>query len=201
MPRRWIELSPPVAATICVFALLMIAGMVGRIASTPSMLLQPTPALPIIIIASPLPQGPVPTAVPAPVQVAAVVPENVTQRVIGVFGGPDPATYIGSVEQGRAFVPVARYGVEWTQVDMSGGTGRVFVRTADLYGVPELVDLQPPPTPQVIERPIYVANQPEPAVATPEQYQVAQQEALTPAPQQLVIFDREMWAQAAAAHR
>lgn len=178
-PRRWFELQPPIAATICIFCLLAIAAIVGRVRSAPSAAVVPTPALPaaIIIIASPLPHVP-PTAVPPAAQVAALQPAgNVTQRAIGVFGAPDTASYIGSVEAGRTFSPVARYGAEWTQVDMDG-SGRVFVRTSDLYGVPEgLVDLEPAPAPIVIDRPVYLAGQPaavapvEQAVSTPEPYQ------------------------------
>lgn len=188
-PRAWYDISPPVAATICIFALLLIGLIVGKIRSAPSVAAQPTPALMILIATQPAMVPP--TA--APVQhLAAVVPENVTQRAIGVFGAPDTASYIGSVERGRAFSPVARYGADWTQVDLDG-SGRVFVRTSDLYGVPELVDLKPTSAPVIVERPIYIAA-PMPAVATPEpeQYQVAAEQPQTP--QQLVILDRQQWA-------
>lgn len=185
-PRRWVDLSPPIAAAICIFCLLSLAAIIGRVRSAQQAAAVPTPALgPIIIIASPLPFQP-PTAVPPAAQIAAVVPGNVTVRAIGVFGAPDTASYIGSVEAGRTFAPVARYGSEWVQVDMSGGTGVVFMRTSDLYGVPELVDLQPTSAPIIVEQPIYVAAPmlaaptpaPELAVATPttDEYQVMSDE-------------------------
>jgi hypothetical protein len=110
---------------------------------------QPTPAL-AIVIATPAPSpAPTPTAV-----VAAVQPGNVTTRAIVVYGDHELATAIGAVEAGGAFVPLARYGSEWTQVDMAGGTGIVYARTADLYGIPELVDSEPPPQPQVVYQPV-----------------------------------------------
>jgi hypothetical protein len=194
-PRRhWFDLPVPAAAGIIIFALYLIVGLGWQLRSAPSVAAVPTPGL-IILIASPLPVQP-PTAIPA-AQVAAVVPENVTQRAIGVFGAPDTASYIGSVEAGRVFAPVARYGVEWTQVAMEG-SGRVFVRTSDLYGVPELVDLQPTSAPVVIERPIYVAAQPAPAIATPESRYEVTNAAPTLVPQQAVLLDRQVWAQQAA---
>ena len=60
------------------------------------------------------------------------------------------------------------------KVDISSGTGVVFVRTSDLFNIPaDLVDLAPTPAPVVVERPVYVVNQPAPAVATPEPYTMA----------------------------
>lgn len=61
---RWYDVSPPVAAVVVVFALLLIGLLVGRIQSMPSVVLQPTPALPIIIIASPRMEPPRPTPAP-----------------------------------------------------------------------------------------------------------------------------------------
>lgn len=188
LPRaRWYDISPPIAAATCIFALFLIGLIVGRIRSAPSAAAVPTPALAYVYIATAQPLPPTPAAA-----VAAVVPENVVRKAIVVYGAPDLTTAIGAVEAGRVFAPVARYGVEWTQVDMDG-SGRVFVRTTDLYGVPELVDLQPVPTAQVIERPVYVAA-PMPAAATPEpeQYQVAAEQPQTL--QQAAILDRQQWA-------
>jgi hypothetical protein len=179
--RRWFDLPVPAAAGIIIFAIYLIVGLVWQLRSAPSAAVVPTPGL-IILIAT-QPAAIVPTAAAV---VAAVVPENVTQRAIGVFGAPDTASYIGSVEAGRVFSPVARYGVEWTQVDMDG-SGRVFVRTSDLYGVPELVDLQPAPTALVIERPVYVASQPREAAPT-------QPAPVVVAPQTQVLLDRQQWA-------
>ncbi len=191
-PRDWGNLPTPAAAAIAIFCLLSIGMLLGRVRSAQPVATVPTPALdPIIIIASPLPQGVPPTAVP-PVQVAAVVEVgNVTTRAIVVYGDHDLATAIGAVEAGRTFTPVARWGAAWVQVDMSGDTGRVFVRTTDLYGMPDLVDLAPTSAPVVIERPVYVAAQPEPAQeAAPTMRELPP----TMAPQQMVILDRQQWA-------
>lgn len=170
--RHWYDLPVPLAAAILIVCLLGIAMLSARVRSGHQASAVPTPGLVILIATAQ--SITVPTAVPQ-VQQAAVVHENVTQRPIGVFGGPDPATYIGSVEQGRSFVPIGRYGSEWIQVDMSG-SGRVFVRSSDLYGVPELVDLKPAPAPIVVNQPIYVSV-PSYAVPTPapEEYAVANQ--------------------------
>lgn len=163
-PRRhWFDLPVPAAAGIIIFAIYLIAGLVWQLRSVPRVAAVPTPGLIILIATSPAVI--VPTAVPVQ-QVAAMVPENVTRRAIGVFGAPDTATYIGGVEAGRAFVPIGRYGSEWIQVDMQD-SGRVFVRTADLYGVPDLADLKPTDAPVVVERQPVIVYQPAMAVATP----------------------------------
>lgn len=209
-PRAWYELSTPVCAALCIFLLLLIGLIVGRVRSMPSTQAQPTPA--IIIIASPLPQGIPPTAVPA--AVVAIGPIGpVTKRAIVVYGDHDLRTAIGAVEAGRAFTPLSRWGADWTQVDMAGGTGVVYVKTTDLYDLPELVDLQPPAQPVVIDRPVYIAVQqpaPQPAYQVTNEQSAPDQAAPTPAPeiiaptlmpQQAAIYDRQVWAQQAAANR
>jgi hypothetical protein len=192
-PRRWIDLSPPVAAAICIFCLLGIAAIIGRMRSAPAVAVQPTPALPIILIATQVAVAP-PTAVPA-VQIAAALPANVTKRAIVVYGAPDLASAIGAVEAGRPYQLLARWGVDWLQVDISG-SGIVYARTADLLDLPaDLVDLAPTAAPVIVERPIYVAA-PMPAAPTPapDLYQTTQPVAPTLAPQELVILDRQQWA-------
>jgi hypothetical protein len=56
-PRvRWRDLQPPIAAAVCIFCLLLIGLLAGRVWSAhQSAAAVPTPQLPIIIIASPLP--------------------------------------------------------------------------------------------------------------------------------------------------
>ena len=97
LPRaRWIELSPPVAATICIFLLLLIGLIVGRVRSTPSVAAVPTPALDaIIIIASPLPVVP-PTAAAA----VAALPPNALRRAVVAYDAPG-GNVLGAIEQGR----------------------------------------------------------------------------------------------------
>ena len=78
------------------------------------------------------------------------------------------------------------------------GSGVVFARTSDLLDLPtDLVDLAPPPAPQVI----YVAAQPAaPAEAAPTPASIYHSAdspppaEATPLPQQMVIYDREQWA-------
>jgi hypothetical protein len=185
---RFDGLPLPVAIGVVIFCLLGIVGAIGRIRSEGGAAAVPTAPLPIIIIASPLPQIP-PTAVPQVQQVAAVVPGNVTRRAIVVYGAADLTTAIGAVEPGRAYQVLAKNGTDWLQIDMSGGTGVVFVRTVDLFDLPaDLVDLQPPPQPQVVyvsaPAPVYAPE----AAAPVEQPAEA---APTPAQQYLVLSERQ----------
>lgn len=187
--RVWLAQRDPLAigALLAVLPLLLFAIFTsswrGR---APAVASVPTPALaPIIILATPR-AAPVPTL--APVQAAAMVPANTTRRAIVVYGAADLATAIGAVEPGRTYQVLARNGADWLQVDISGGTGIVFVRTADLFDIPaDLADLAPPPAPAVV----YVAVQ---AAATPAP------PPPTVAPQQLVILDRQQWAVDAQRH-
>jgi hypothetical protein len=69
---------------------------------------------------------------------------------------------IGAVEQGRAYVVLARYGSDWLQAEVSG-SGVVWLRADQVLDLPaDLADLAPTPAPQLV----YVASQPAPAVAT-----------------------------------
>lgn len=168
LPRaRWFELQPPAAAALAIFFLLLLGLIVGRVRSTPSVLLQPTPALDaIIIIASPLPQGPVPT--PAAV-VAVQLPRFVVcydQPVKGAVLGPIPAPDASAI--------VARYGNDWVMTPWNGGY--CWLRAADV-GLPDVADLAPTPAPQVV----YIASQPEAApTPAPEQYEVASEPPAIP---------------------
>jgi hypothetical protein len=193
LPRaRWIELSPPVAATICVFALLLIGLIVGRLQQTPAAAAVPTPALDaIIIIASPLPVVP-PTAVPPAAQVAAM-PPNALRRAVVAYDAPNGSA-IGAIESGRTYSVVARWGSDWLQADVAG-SGVVWLKADQVLDLPAgLADLEPAPQPQVI----YVAAQPAPAVATPEPHYEVTNAAPTLVPQQAAIYDRQVWAQQAA---
>jgi hypothetical protein len=191
-PRAWWNLPVPMAATICIFCLLAIAGLVGKIHTAPAVAVQPTPAL-VIVYATP---APVPSA--APVQVAAQLP-NALHHAAVAYGAPDLATAIGAIEQGRTYTILARYGAEWLQADVTD-SGVVWLRASDVLDLPaDLADLKPAPAPVVIERPIYIASQPAPAaVATPEeQYQITSAPP-TMAPQAQAILDRGAWASTAA---
>jgi hypothetical protein len=151
-PRaRFDGLPLPATIAICVFSLIAIAFLVGKIRSAPAVATVPTPGLPIVIIATPA--QPLPT--PA-MQVAAVLPRFVVcydQPVNGAVLGPIPAPDASAV--------VARYGASWVMTPWNGGY--CWLRAADV-GLPDVADLAPAPQPQVI----YVAAQPAPAAPTPE---------------------------------
>jgi hypothetical protein len=94
---------------------------------------------------------------------------------------------------------LARFGADWLQADVVG-SGAVWLKADQVLDLPaDLVDLQPPPAPAVV----YVAvSPPAPAYAapTPEpNYQVANQDP--PTLQQLVVLDRQQWAEQVAAAR
>lgn len=177
---RWFDQLPlPPALIVAILVLLVAAGISGvnRIISHQGAATVPTPALaPIIIIASPLPQVP-PTAVPV-AMVAAQLPAHVTQRAIVVYGAPDLSTAIGAVEQGRPYQLLARWGAEWLKLDMAG-SGIVYVRTSDVLNLPaDLVDLAPPPAPQVVYVPAPAPLAGPPAAVptpTPADYKVTNQ--------------------------
>lgn len=189
---RWVDLSPPVAAVSVIVLLILIAALIGKIRSTPSVLLQPTPALPIILIAT-QPAVVPPTAGPPAAQVAAL-PPNALRRAVVAYDAPG-GNVLGAIESGRTYAVLARWGADWLQADIES-SGVVWLKADQLLDLPAgLVDLAPPPSPVVVERPVYVAVQ---AAPTPAPEQVAPP---TPALQQLVILDRGAWAAAAATAR
>jgi hypothetical protein len=163
---RWYDFSPPVAATICIFLLLAGGLIVGRIRSMPSVAAVPTPALPIVIIATQ--PAIVPTA--APVQVAAQLPRFVVcydQPVNGAVLGPIPAPDASAI--------VARYGNDWVMTPWNGGY--CWLHAADV-GLPEVADLRPTEAPAVI----YVASQPQAAPTPAYEPMSAAQELVSRAP-------------------
>lgn len=161
LPRRWFDLPVPATIMICVFGLLVIAALFGRIHTGAGVAAEPTPQLPIIIVASPLPNGPPPTAVPA-AQVAAVLP-NGLRRAVVAYDSPN-GSVIGAIEQGRAYTVLARFGADWLQADVTG-SGVVWLKADQVLDLPAgLADLQPTEAPSVIYQ---VVNQPVEAVSTP----------------------------------
>lgn len=195
--RAWLRthdtilLIAPCIATLLIAALL--ATTIYRSMAAPAAA-QPTPALPIILIATAPPVVP-----PTPAaQVAQLPPPfDRTRRAIIVYGAPDLTTAIGAVEIGRSYTLLARYGADWLQVQMDGGTGVVFVRTSDVIGA-DLADIAPPPSPAVVyvAAPAYQqpAAQPLEAVSTPEQQQYQAASAPAAPPQYQAIADRQQWA-------
>jgi hypothetical protein len=159
--RAWWNLPTPTAATICIFSLLAIAALLGRVRSAPSVAAEPTPALPIIIIASPRMEPPRPTPAPTAAAVVAVqLPRFVVcydQPVNGAVLGPIPAPDASAI--------VARYGNAWVMTPWNGGY--CWLRAADV-GLLDVADLAPAPAPQVI----YVASEPQAAPTPAAQEQV-----------------------------
>ena len=67
----------------------------------------------------------------------------------------------------------------------------VWLRADQVLDLPAgLADLEPTQAPVVIERPVYIAAQPQPA----QQAAPTMSEPPTMLPQQLVILDRQAWA-------
>lgn len=163
--RGWNDLPIPVALAICILAILAIATLVGKIHSGGQIVAVPTPALPIILIAT-QPAIVPPTAVP--IQLAAVLP-NTLRRAVVAYDSPN-GSVIGAIEQGRAYSVLARYGSDWLQADVTD-SGIVWLRSADVLDLPAgLADLQPTEAPQVIYQ---VVNQPAEAASVPQEAQPA----------------------------
>jgi hypothetical protein len=196
--RAWWNLPTPIAATICIFALLMIAALIGRLQQAPIAAAVPTPALdPIIIIASPLPVVP-PTAIPPAAQVAALTP-NALRRAVVAYDAP-AGNVLGAIEQGRVYSVLARWGSDWLQADVQD-SGVVWLKADQVLDLPAgLADLEPTQAPVIVERPIYVAAQPA-AIATPKPHYEVTSAAPTLVPQQAAIYDRQVWAMQQAAGR
>jgi hypothetical protein len=187
-PRALWNLPVPVATTMIIFCLMAIAGLVGRIKETPSAAVAiPTPALPVIIIAT---SAPAPTAAPVQ-QVAAVLP-NALRGAVVAYDSPN-GSVLGAIEAGRPYQLLARYGAEWLQADVAG-SGVVWLKADQVLNLPEgLADLQPPPAPVVVERPIYIAAQ-QPAHAAAPTVSEPSEPPPTVAPQMQAVWDRQQWA-------
>jgi hypothetical protein len=157
-PRDWRDLPVPVAIAICLFALLAIFGLVGRMRGDSGAASVPTPQLPIIMIAT-APVEPLPT----PVAMIAVQPPI---RYVVAFAAPD-GDILGPIPAPPASAVLARYGSAWVLVPWE--SGQVWLRAADV-GLPDVADLAPP-APAVV----YIASQPAeaaPTLAAPAQTDV-----------------------------
>jgi hypothetical protein len=145
-PRaRWLDLPVPVAIAICLFAILAIAGLLGKIHSAASVAAVPTPGL-VILIATPQPE---PVPIVAPVQVAYQQPPR---HVVG-FDSPN-GNPMGAIPAPEPSAIVARFGDEWLQTTHDGAP--IWIRAADV-GM-QIADLAPPAV-------VYVVSQPHTAPA------------------------------------
>lgn len=181
MPRR-LTIPTPIAAAICVIALAGIIAAVGRISTTPAApAAMATPALPIIIIASPVPLA----AAPAVQQVVAQQPAApAVVRWVTAFAAPDGVA-LGPIPMPEAGALTGRYGDGWVSTAWQNGT--VWLRVAELGA--SLANIEP------AIAPVQPAQQPEtgheypaaPILAPQLDYQVsnqppAQQPEAQPAP-------------------
>jgi len=102
-----------------------------------------TPLAPATI-ATPTPRPIPPTPEPA-ATVAALDPRPTLRLPTMAYAAPD-GDPLGGLEAGRPYIAVARWGIEWTQIDAEGA-GRVWVRDELQPGAP-LPDLRPTATPR-----------------------------------------------------
>lgn len=169
----WIDqnvLPLPAAIAAGVFLMFALVGALGRISShqAPARAI-PTPALPIIMIATAQP-APAPI-VPSPAAVVNVVTGPTLPRAVIAWSAPEGGEPIGALDAGRPYQVLARWGSEWIQADVAG-SGAVWIKTNELLDTSAVIDLQPPPTPVP----------PPPAPPAPAPVVVIQQAAPTPAP-------------------
>ncbi len=83
-----------------------------------------------------------------PEQPAAEAPTAAPeQTMLDVYGAPNQQPF-AQVEGDRVISPIAHYGADWIQAEVSGGAGVVWLRTADLPGIaitgPDLAPKEPP---------------------------------------------------------
>jgi hypothetical protein len=167
----------PAAIAVVIFCLLGIAAAVGRIASAPAVAVQPTPALPVIIIQKePAPAAPVVER--APVQQPAMQPAE--PHYVVAFASPG-GDVLGPIPMPALSALLGRWGDGWVMTDWQGG--QVWIRAADM-GI-NLIDLAPQIAPaQPLEngpRVISVEQPAPPAVEQPA-YQVSNDQPPPPAP-------------------
>jgi len=168
--RAWLHQRDPLALVATFTLCLIIVASIARrlvLASPSPIAAQPTPPLPIIMIATA--RAEMPPRPTADVAKAAAVAPNTLGRAAVAYDSPN-GSVIGAIEQGRAYTVLARYGADWLQLNVSG-SGVVWLRSVDVTGLPaDVADLAPAPAPAVV----YVSAPAEGAlaVATPEIYQV-----------------------------
>ena len=144
----------PVTIAVVGFCLLAIVGQIQHLrGEAPAV--APTPALPVILIATAQPQ-PQPTE--PVIEVAAVRYVVAFDQPNGTPMGPIPAPAVSAIQ--------ARYGADWLMLEWNGGPA--WVRAADVGMGPAVVDIAPTMVPAA-PRVIYVASQPQagPQVSEP----------------------------------
>ncbi len=109
---------------------------------------------------------------------------NTLMRAVVAYDAPNGAVR-GAIEAGRGYQLIERSGADWLHADVDG-SGLVWLRSADVTGLPaDLADVAPVPPPQIV----YVASQPveqPPAAAPPEA--APEEAAPTPESQQRIVM-------------
>lgn len=134
---------------------------IGRNTRRAPVVASATPALPIILIATPV--------------VAAAAPNTFTRATV-VYASPG-GDVLGAVEEGRHYGFIARSGGDWIQLSIDG-TGAAWVKSGDLMGAPALSDLA---TPTSQPQPIIV-REAVPVVGTVDNINISSNAVSTPAP-------------------
>lgn len=127
--------------------------------------------------ATPAPPHARPTAIAtlAPTAAATVAPATPV-RLLAAFAAPDGVT-LGTIEATRPYTVTAHYSSDWIQADVQG-SGRIWLRAADLPGVAMAgPDLEPPtPRPAPVAAPVSApAAAPAPCSADTAPYRVERQ--------------------------
>jgi hypothetical protein len=153
--------------SIVAFAVLLIAA--GAVSLGRTLTARQAAPAPVVLIATPT-LGLLPTD--APLAVANVGP--VLPRAAVAYAAPG-GLVLGGLEPGRSYVPLARYGASWLQVDAGSGPVWVLASEAGLTIDAALADLQPQPTAVVVvvrevqQQTVYIAAPPPAAPAEPYQ--------------------------------
>ena len=166
LPRVRFDLPLPASLTIVTFALIAIAALAGRIATTPA----PEMPKPIIIYAT-APAAIYPTAVPQVQAAYQAAPVSAPVRMVVAFAAPG-GDVLGPIVEPTIGAIVARFGDGWVGTIHDGGM--VWVRTADL-GL-NLANVEP-------AAPAY-QQPPAPAYAPEQSYQTDTYAAPTPVQQE-----------------
>lgn len=167
--RAWLFQRDPIAvAGVLAAAIVALLALVAIVATTlrgvpPAATAQPTPQLPIIMIATAQAQH-IPTA--AATKAAEIGPT--LQRAVVAYDSPN-GSVIGAIDSGRAYTVLERAGADWLHADVSG-SGVVWLRTAEVFDLPSnLADVQPTVAPEVVYVTAPSAPQTAPAYRTDTQ--------------------------------
>lgn len=165
---------PEIITAVClvIFLTAVTTAAIRRHTPAPVVDAAPTPALPVILIA---------TQVPTPAAVVSAAAPNTFTRATVVYASPG-GDVLGAVEAGRHFGFMARSGDGWVELDIDG-TGAAWVKSGDLMGAPALSDLATPtsqPQPIIVREavPVTFDNVKGYAAPTPAQCYHSERQAM-----------------------